>query len=580
MSKNDSREDISIVLCGAAGQGIQSVEDLLTKTFKKSGYNVFATREYMSRVRGGVNSTSIRVSSKPVRTYVDRMDILIPLIEPAISHTKHRISESTIIIGEEKYIQLASDINCHKLIIHFQEEATKIGNKILANIVALGIICKFLSVKREIFNEVLVKNFEDKSNEIIRMNKDAGKRGYEIAKELIADQKLNRDFKLEKDPSIEQDYILDGQQAVGLGAIAGGCNFETFYPMAPSTGIGTFLSQHGLDFSIIVDQSEDEISVINKALGASYAGARALVSTAGGGFSLMSEGLSLAGMSELPIVLIIGGRPAPATGMPTRTAQEDLDLVLHSGAGYFPRMIFAPGTIEDAFKLTQNAFNLAQEYQMPVFILTDQFLIDSYYNLKLPEHENIKIKNFYVKAEKDYKRYRFTENGISPRGIPGYGEGLVDADSHTHTEEGYITEDREIRERTVQKRLKKLELIKKIALPPKFIGDKDFEILLIAWGSNYYLIKEVIENMNGNFGFLHFNQVYPIHESAISYLKQAKRTILIENNPTGQFAKLLETETHNKIDDLILDYSGYPVSVEKLQKRIETILGGAKIGSQ
>jgi len=571
----DNINDISIVLCGAAGQGIQTVEALLTKSLKRSGYNVFASREYMSRVRGGVNSTSIRVSSKPVRAYLERIDILIPLNQEAIPHVKDRISSQTIIIGESKFLGSSSTTKGINIEVPFTEFAQEIGNKILANIISLGVICGILNAEKSILQEAIVKNFEKKGQTIIDENINAVNKGYKIAAELIDNNKLQRSINIEKTSEVKDQYIVDGRQAVALGAIAGGANFVTFYPMAPSTGVGTFLAQHGLEFSIIVDQSEDELSVINKAIGASYAGARAFVSTSGGGFSLMCEGISCLGMMELPLVVLVGSRPGPATGMPTRTAQEDLELVLYAGAGYFPRMIFAPGTIEDAFELTQNAFNLTQEYQLPVFILTDQYLIDSYYNTSTLNHENLEIKKFFVKTDKNYQRYRFTESGISPFGIPGYGDGLVDADSHTHTEEGDITEDPDIRAKTVEKRYKKLELIKKITIPPEFIGREGYKTLIIAWGSNYYIIKEAIENLNRNdVALLYFNQVYPIHSSVKNYIEKAEQTIIIENNPNAQLAKLIELESHRAIDFKILRYTGYAFSVEELLNSIKNILEG------
>ncbi|MFX1337637.1 MAG: 2-oxoacid:acceptor oxidoreductase subunit alpha [Promethearchaeota archaeon] len=567
--------DFSIVLCGAAGQGIQTVESLLTKTLKSSGFHVFATREYMSRVRGGVNSTSIRVSSRQVRAFIERVDILIPLSEEAIPHLRRRIFPQTMILGESKFIQTGSDIECEKVEIAFEEIAIGLGRKIFANIISLGVICGILNADRKILHAALTKNFKSKGQVIVDENIKAADKGYEIAGELITNNKLKREFLVKRNFDVVNDYIIDGREAVALGAIAGGANYVTFYPMAPSTGVGTFLAQHGLDFSIIVDQSEDEISVINKALGASYTGARSFVSTSGGGFSLMCEGVSLAGMMELPIVILVGQRPGPATGMPTRTSQEDLELVLYAGAGYFPRIIFAPGTIEDAFKLTQNAFNLTQKYQVPVFILSDQYLIDSYYNIPSLDHETLEIKKYFVQNDEYYERYRFTENGISPFSVPGYGTGLVDADSHTHTEEGDITEDPIIRNKTVEKRFKKLDLIKKVVIPPELIGNNDYEFLIIGWGSNYYLIKEALENLNqDNVAFLHFKQVYPLHSSVNDYVRKAKKIIAIENNPTGQFGKLVELETHIKIDRFILKYSGYVFSVEELYQKLKKIIVG------
>jgi 2-oxoglutarate ferredoxin oxidoreductase subunit alpha len=575
MVSSDHGQDISIVLCGAAGQGIQTVEALLTKTLKNSGFYVFATREYMSRVRGGVNSTSIRVSSNPVRAFITRIDILIPLNEEAIPHLKERITSETLIVGEKRFLDVLPDIRSEKLDIPFEMLSTNIGGKIYANIIALGVVMRLLKADINILHSLLSQKFSSKGETIIDNNIRAANKGYETADLLINTHSLVREFEIERVPEVVNDYLIDGTQAIGLGAIAGGCNFACFYPMAPSTGIGTFLAQHALEFDMIVDQSEDELSVINKALGASYAGARAFVSTAGGGFSLMSEGVSLAGMTELPIVIVVGMRPGPATGMPTRTCQEDIELVLYAGAGFFPKVIFAPGSIEDAFLLTQKAFNITQKYHIPVFILLDQYLVDSYYNINSLNIGALEINKNIVKTDASYERYKFTDSGISPRGVPGYGDGLVDADSHTHTESGEITEDPILRKKSVQKRFKKLGLLRKEAIPPEFIGNEDYKYLVVSWGSNYYLIKEALEKLDrDDVGFLFFKQIYPVHKIVFEYLIKAEVKIAIEQNPTGQFAKLLENETHINMNHRILKHSGYTFSVEEIHDRLKKVIEG------
>jgi len=575
MGNYNNSKDISIVLCGAAGQGIQTVETLLTKTLKKSGFNVFATREYMSRVRGGVNSTTIRVSSNAVRAFINRIDILIPLSEQAVPHLRERISPQTLIIGEKRFINVLPDIVSEKVEIPFEELSKGIGGKIYANIIALGVIMCLFKESNKVLHSLLSETFKSKGQKIIENNVKAADLGHKAAADLLKSGILKKDIEIEKSLEVVNDYIIDGRQAIGLGAIAGGCNFACFYPMAPSTGIGTFLAQNALDFSMIVDQSEDEISVINKALGASYAGARAFVSTAGGGFSLMSEGVSLAGMTELPIVIVVGMRPGPATGMPTRTCQEDIELVLYAGAGFFPKVIFAPGSIEDAFTLTQSAFNITQKYHVPVFILPDQYLVDSYYNINSLNIDALEIKKNIVKTDASYERYKFTDSGISPRGVPGYGDGLVDADSHTHTESGEITEDPILRKKSVQKRFKKLGLLRKDAIPPEFIGSKDCKYLVVSWGSNYYLIKEALEKLGrDDVGFLFFKQIYPVHKIVFDYLIRAEVKIAIEQNPTGQFAKLLENETHINMNHRILKHSGYTFSVEEIHDRLKKVIEG------
>ncbi|UCG90433.1 MAG: 2-oxoacid:acceptor oxidoreductase family protein, partial [Candidatus Heimdallarchaeota archaeon] len=410
--------DIAIVICGAAGQGIATVEDLLTGILKQAGYHCYSTSEFMSRIRGGTNSTLIRVSSNRINpAFVDRIDILIPLHFSALPHLKRRITSDTIILGEDKNIDEQYCDNKEQVIkVPFSEIAKEVGGAIYTNIVAVGVFLAFFEVEEEISQNYLSKRFTKKGGKIIQQNIEACKRGLTIGKELVTSGKFKKPLK--KDHSVKNDIILSGAEAVGMGAIAGGCNFISSYPMSPSTSVLVFLSRHAENFDIIVDQAEDEIAAINKGIAAWYAGGRAIITTSGGGFALMTEGVSLAGMLETPMVLHIGQRPGPATGLPTRTGQEDLQHVLNAGHGEFARVILAPGTPEDAFYLTQKAFILADKYQIPVFILTDQFFLDSHYSIPDLDLSNIKNDKYIVKTTRDYQRYRITDDGISPRGIP------------------------------------------------------------------------------------------------------------------------------------------------------------------
>ena len=485
-------DDISIVLCGEAGQGIQTVEHLMTQTLKLSGYNVFSTQEYMSRIRGGSNSTSIRVSSKRVSAPVNKMDILIPFGEGAVRHVSKRISPDTLIIGDEKVFKDEYDGN-NSINVPISQIATEVGGPIFANTVASALMLRLFDVDIELFSDYLKKRFSGKDESIVQKNINAGKRGYEISDELIKNGRIK--VQIQRDPQVKNEIIMDGIEALTLGAIAGGCDFISFYPMSPATNVATYLAQHAKEFGIIVEQAEDEISAMNMVVGAWYAGARALASTSGGGFALMVEAVSLAGMLESPAVIHIGQRPAPATGLPTRTEQGDLFFALYSGHGEFPRAIFAPGTIEEAFYLTQQAFNLADKYQIPVFILTDQYMLESHYSIPGLDPYRTKPERYIIETDADYKRYKLTENGVSPRGIPGYGNGLVVVDSDEHDEEGHITEDSDVRISMTNKRLKKLELVSQEAIPPELIGNQDYKILVVAWGSNYSVIKEAMDKI-------------------------------------------------------------------------------------
>jgi 2-oxoglutarate ferredoxin oxidoreductase subunit alpha len=568
-------QDVAIVICGAAGQGIATVEDLIIGILKQAGYHCYSTSEFMSRIRGGTNSTLIRVSSKRISpAFVDRIDILVPLHPSALPHLKHRISANTTILGEDKNINEHIDeqycVNQEQVIkIPFSEVAKEIGGAIYTNIVAVGVFLAYFEVEEEISENYLTQRFMQKGKKIVEQNIAACKKGYSIGIELVTTEKFENP--LQKDKSVVNDIVLSGAEAVGMGAIAGGCNFISSYPMSPSTSVLVFLSQHAEDFDIIVDQAEDEIAAINKGIAAWYAGGRAMITTSGGGFALMTEGVSLAGMLETPMVLHIGQRPGPATGLPTRTGQEDLQHVLNAGHGEFARIILTPGNPQDAFYLTQNAFNLADKYQIPVFILTDQFLLDSHYSI--PDL-NLEVKNEkkFVKTTRDYQRYKFTDNGISPRGIPGFGSGLVNVDSDEHDEDGHITEDvHVIRPKMVQKRLfKRLELLKSDIIKPELFGNEDYKTLVIGWGSTYGVIKEAVEIIGrDDIAFIHFKQVYPLNEEIGEILRKAEKTIILENNATSQFSKVLKLELDFDVDERFLKYNGMPFSVEEVITFIE-----------
>jgi 2-oxoglutarate ferredoxin oxidoreductase subunit alpha len=565
-------KDLSIILCGQAGQGIQTVEHLLTRIFKLAGYNVFATKEYMSRVRGGINSTEIRVSSGPVRACVNRIDILIPLNKGAVGHVEKRISPQTIILAEKETIADEFDQTRHVFIdVPFTKKASEIGNKIYSNVIAVGTVAGLFGIEMQTVSEYVKQFFSSKTEDVIQKNLDAVKEGINLGVGLANSSKIK--FDIHNDVDIKEQIIVNGVEAVALGAIAGGCNFISSYPMSPSTGVLVFLAKKAKDFGIIAEQAEDEIAAINMAIGAWYAGARAMVTTSGGGFALMTEGLSLAGILESPIVIHLAQRPGPATGLPTRTEQADLELALYAGHGEFPRILLAPGKIQDAFFLTRKAFDLADKYQIPVFILTDQYFVDSYYNTARPDLSDISFEKHIIKTDVDYKRYKLTENGLSPRGIPGYGKGLVSVDSDEHDEAGHITEDLGLRVEMVDKRLKKFGLLKDETIPPELVGSEDYKNLIVCWGSTYDIVREAVKNLDrDDTAFLHFKQVYPLPGQTSDYLKKAQRTIIVENNATAQFAKLIKLHTDIEIKDRILKYDGLSFYVEELAAKLNDLL--------
>jgi len=568
----NKKNDISIVLCGQAGQGLQSVEFLLTRILKLADFNIFATKEYMSRIRGGMNSTEIRISSSPVKAFVKRIDILIALNKGALQHLKDRISPQTIILAEQEIVGDEFDnTECNHIDVPFTKIASEIGNKIYSNVVAVGTITGLFRIDLTTVSRFVKQFFSAKSEDVVKNNLTAVKAGFEIAGSLQDSSKI--ELNIDKGVGLEEQILLNGAEAVSIGAIAGGCDFISAYPMSPSTGVLAFLAKHAKEFGIIAEQAEDEIAAINMAIGAWYAGARAMVTTSGGGFALMTEGLSLAGMLESPIVIHLAQRPGPATGLPTRTEQADLELALYAGHGEFPRIIFAPGSLEDAFSLTQKAFGLADKYQVSVFILTDQYLIDSYYNNVPFDISGIRVEKHIVKTSKDYERYELTQNGISPRGIPGFGKGLVAVDSDEHDQAGHITEDLDLRTMMVEKRLRKLKLLNCETIPPELTGQEKYKNLVLCWGSTYNAAAEAIKNLGrDDLALLYFKQVYPLHKKTADYLRKAENTIIIENNATSQFGKLIKLNTGIDIKNKILKYNGLNFYVEELTEELKKLL--------
>jgi len=566
-----NNNDLSIVLCGEAGQGIQTVEHLLGRLLPLSGYYIFSTSEFMSRIRGGFNSSEVRVASTPVSAYLERIDLLFPFFKGAIQHLQKRIAPDTIILGESINID-PKEIDGHRIIdIPFSKLASEVGGTLYLNIIASGVICGLLQADLDAINHYLTKFFAEKGQEIITKNLEAMKIGYELGVNLLNSGKIQTN--IPKNSKVKDNFIISGTESIGLGVIAGGCNFISSYPMSPSTGLLVFLSQQSNAFDIIAEQAEDEISAINMALGAWYAGARGMVTTSGGGFALMVEGLSLAGVTESPIVIHLAQRPGPGTGLPTRTEQADLLFALHAGHGEFPRIILAPGSAEQGFSLAQKAFNLADKYQVPVFLLTDQYFLDSNYSFSSLDLSAIKVEKQFIRTTPAYKRYQLTASGLSPRGIPGYGEGLVTLDSDEHEEDGRITENHDVRIQMVNKRLKKLELLKQDIIPPELIGPENYKNLIICWGSTYHAVREALNTLKrDDLAVLHFKQVYPVHPLTADYLKKADKTIILEGNATAQFKQLIKLQTSIEIDDQILKYNGQPFSVEEIIKKLKELL--------
>ena len=558
---------VNIVLSGEAGEGLKTIEKLITDVVSKY-YYYFASKEVMSRVRGGNNTTEIRISENKVYAFQKNIDVLFLLNDNALYRLEERINEKTVIFGSEKYKnnEIINKKKSKLNVIDLNNLAKEAGNKLFKNTIIFGFMMGMMELEEKEGNGKISEFFSEKSKDIVDKNIEALEIGYNKGREF---KEL---FKLKKG-KIENYKNISGTEAVGIGALAGGCNFVGSYPMSPATGVLTYLANKGKEFDVLVEQAEDEIAALNMVIGSWYAGGRALATTSGGGFALMQEAVSLAGVSETPCVVHIAQRPGPATGMPTRMEQGDLNLTVYAGHGEFARIVVAPGNLKDGIEITQKAFYLADKYQVPAFILTDQFYVDSNSQMEKFELDDKYLEQNIIKTEEDYKRYKFTEEGISPRGIPGYGKGVVKADSHEHTEEGLVTEDFNLRNKMNEKRMKKKINILEDYIQPELVGDKNYKNLVVGWGSTFGVLSEFVNtNKDLDTSFLNIKQLFPLDESLKDYFSKAEKVVVVENNYTGQLAGLLKLELDIKVDHKVLKYSGEPFSIEELNTKLKELL--------
>ena len=552
--------DINVVISGAAGQGIQTIGYILAKTASESGYNVFSWQEYESRIRGGTNSYRVRISDKLVNAPLVKADIFMPLDAAAKAKYRPLLKDQGILLDSQER-------GGRIITVPFTDIAQRVfGDKLFANTVAVGALAAVLGIEVESLKKAISQGFSGKDEEVVSRNISAAEEGYKLAKrncEGICGWALPRREK--------KYYLISGNEALALGAAAAGCRFIAAYPMTPSTGIITFLSKHKDRLQVFTEQAEDEIAAINMAVGASYAGVRAMTASSGGGFALMVEGISLAGMTETPVVIVLAQRPAPATGLPTRTEQGDLLFAIYAGHGEFPRVVFAPSDSKDAFHKIARAFNLADKYQTPAIILSDQFLADSYFTVD--DFDLDKVANELHLANpsemRNYQRYHLTETGISPRLYPGQSKHLVCCDSDEHDESGHITEDLELRERMVKKRLKKSELLKKEIRPPEENRISDAEDIFVSWGSSRNAVFEAVGKLRENgakVGAIHFTELWPLPEYEFP---PEKIYHTVESNATGQLARLLRSEYGLSVRGTINRYDGLPLDQEYIIEGFE-----------
>ncbi len=566
---------------GEAGYGIMSAGAIFAKTCTRLGLNVFATNDYPSLIRGGHNTYTIRAEQdKEIGSHLRIIDLLVALNEETISLHKDELTyEGGIIYDADKIdikkFQIRQDIKLYH--VPMFQLATEAGEKkVVQNTVAIGASLALLDCERDVIYGVIKDIFKKKGEKVIQSNIKMIDSGYEYIKQHYS----GFNHKLQK-VNAEKRIILTGNEAISAGAIKAGCKFVSIYPMTPTSNILHFMADKEYDYNIIVKQPEDEIAAINFAIGASHAGVRAMTATSGGGFSLMVESVGLAGMTETPLIIVMGQRGGPSTGLPTKTEQGDLRFVMHASQGDFPRIIIAPGDVDECFYETFNAFNIADKYQCPVFILVDKFLCESMKSTKPFDVSKLSVDRGHILTEKDlegkdYQRFALTETGVSPRVLPGTKNGIFMSTSDEHTEYGLYNEEPELRKLMMEKRMRKLETFKKEMPEPKVYGAKDAGVTIISWGSNKQPIIEAMEFLRNDgikTNFLHLVYLFPFPTEKVSQIiERAKKSIIVEMNYSGHMEGLIKEYTRKSIDCNIRKYDGTPFTSDEIYLKIKEIL--------
>lgn len=556
---------------GEAGFGIVTTGSVFSKIASRQGYNIFDFIQYPSLIRGGHNTFEVLVSDKEVSNIKEKIDYLVCLNKETFDIHKKRLKSSSHVIYDDQEFEIEGEYN--KIKVPFTAILTKLkGQAVMKNTIALGASLALLGWDLDILNGILNKQFSNKGKEIVTFNQIFAQEGFNHIKNNYPEL-INKNF---PNKETSEKIVINANDAFSLGCIYGECKFYSAYPMTPASTVLSTLASWQEKTGIVVRHAEDEIAAINNALGASYAGVRSATGTSGGGFALMVESISFAGIAEIPLVIFLSQRPGPATGMPTWTEQGDLLFAVHSGHGEFPKIVLAPGDQEEMIDLTLKAFNFSDVYQTPVIVLSDMFLSEAHKNIEVKKIKELVDKNKINRGktlinynDKEYLRYQLVDDGISSRLIPGKKDIVSQSNSYEHLEDGHSTEDNEMRTKQVDKRNNKtLTYFKNDFKGPNIYGNLDnAEIVLVGWGSTKGPMIEAMESLSqdNKIAIIHFSYIYPLNRETVApYFKENKRYILIENNSMAQFGKLLLQETGIEIKEKLLKYDGKMFYTEEI----------------
>jgi len=605
VSRLAEENNLTWVIGGPQGSGINSVAETFAKACARGGLCVFANIEYHSNIKGEHSYYRVRISDREVRSHVDWIDVLIALDKETLfgdlhkeypTHTGHRseVSPGGAIIYDSALKLKPEDLSrpdvklypipYTEILVGALKEAGRDKElskyQVMVNTVAFGASTALIDYDFDLVAEAIKEGFTGRKAALGDLNIKAARHGYNYIKKIFPDGFA---YKVHPVSSNEKRMVIRGVQAVGIAKLKAGCAFQTYYPITPATDESEFLETHQRDYNIVVVQTEDEISAVLMATGAAHAGARAATSTSGPGFSLMAEGLGWAGHTEAPgPVVILYQRAGPSTGLPTRTEQGDLQFALHAGHGEFPRMVIAPGDVVECFQDTFDAFNYAEKYQMPVIILTDKFTASSYCSVPIFDNNGFQIDRGRILDEHDltamspYKRYEVTPLGISPRTLPGTRGGIWHTTGDEHDEFGHITENSETRIRMMQKRMRKLQVVAETIPDAKkvnFFGPKEADVTIVGWGSTKGAILDGVLDLEGDgirCNFLQVRYISPFPTELVTkHLSTAWRKVLVENNYSGQLGALIREHTGISIDYKILKYNGRPFSQNEVYEGVK-----------
>src|SRR5213593_1973102 len=496
-------KEITVGIGGAAGDGMDKTGDALAKTCSRLGLHLFAYNSYQSVIRGGHIWLRVRIGQEKVRSHGDQLHAVIALNQDSVERHAPEVSPGGVVIfNSDKFHCDVSILPDNVVTVPLPVSALTKGLgktlPVMQNTVGLGALLFLLGLDAAVCAEVLDETFRHKGRDIVDMNVKLLMAGYEHARVKFVPLGMDWTFSRERRP------FITGNEAISLGAVTAGCKFYSAYPMTPASSILHWMVNHAERSGVVVKQCEDELAVINMAVGAGYSGTRAMCGTSGGGFALMTEGIGMAGMIEAPVVVVEVQRGGPSTGIPTKTEQADLNQVFGASQGDFPRAIIAPADVEDCFRSTVEAFNLAEKYQMPVILITDLLVSEHPETIEpraLTHEVPIERGELVEKWNGDgpYKRYAFTKSGISPRALPGTEGTIHVAATDDHDEEGILISDvftsPPVRRKVQEKRMKKMDLVLAELPPPELEGPQDADVTLIGWGSTKGVIQEAAEQL-------------------------------------------------------------------------------------